>query len=294
MALGFATLLFTMTLIGCGGGGTEKDKVSDTGGKDKADVNPPAKKTALRPGKGTFTGKVTLVGEPDIAKLNDEIKKQMDKVSATDKPVCLDKAPPEQKEQQDWKIGPNKGVADVFVFFKPTSTTFFQFEDGDEVVKAAKKPVDLKQPHCAFIPHALTAFVAYRLSEKVKKETGQKLFIHNTSGIAHNTKLGDFFNETIPSSGKEVELKEVSYTPIQISCKVHPWMEAHMLVLEHPYAAVTNDKGEFEIPNVPKGKVHVVVWHGKAGYFTSAGAKGEEINLTDDKNTKDFELNAKK
>jgi len=293
MALGFATLLFTMTLIGCGGGGTEKDKVSDTGGKDKADVKQ-AKKTAVRPGKGTFKGKVTLTGDkPDIAKLNEEIHSLMAKADAMFKPVCIDKAPQDQKDQQDWRIGPDNGVKDVFVFFKPTSTTYFAFEEGDEAVKAAKKAIDLQQPHCAFVPHALTAFGGYRDSKNVKKDTGQKLFIHNTSGISHNTKFGDF-NDTIPPTGKEVELNGyISNSPIQISCKVHPWMDANMLVLDHPYAAVTNDKGEFEIKDVPKGKVNVVVWHGKAGYATPAGAKGEEIELKDGENPKNFEIKAK-
>jgi hypothetical protein len=39
------------------------------------------------------------------------------------------------------------------------------------------------------------------------------------------------------------------------------WAQADLFVCEHPYYGVTNDRGEFELPNVPPGRYELVVWH---------------------------------
>jgi len=295
VALGFSGLLVTLTLIGCAGGGKEDPK-ADGGKTDGGKTTTTEKAKPMMAGKGTFKGMVKLTGDkPDIAGLNSELKTLMEKLDATQKPTCFDKAPQAEKDQQDWKIGENDGVADVFVFFKPASGHFFAFEAGDEAVKAAKKdPIQLDQPHCAFIPHALIGFAGYRSKDNKLVPTEQKLIVHNNSDIAHNTKIGDSSNDTIGvKSQLEVPLT-ASYNPVLISCKVHPFMSATLLALEHPYAAKTNEKGEFEIKNVPAGKVMVIVWHPKAGYVNAGAGKGEEIELKDGETTKNFDLKAKK
>ncbi|HWE37464.1 MAG TPA: carboxypeptidase-like regulatory domain-containing protein [Isosphaeraceae bacterium] len=47
--------------------------------------------------------------------------------------------------------------------------------------------------------------------------------------------------------------------------QMHPWMTAWWLVLDHPYFAVTDEKGAFEIRDVPTGPQQVVVWHEALG-----------------------------
>ena len=46
--------------------------------------------------------------------------------------------------------------------------------------------------------------------------------------------------------------------------------EARQLPLDHPFAAVTNDKGEFEIPGLPAGTHRFKVWHEGAGFLQSS------------------------
>ena len=41
---------------------------------------------------------------------------------------------------------------------------------------------------------------------------------------------------------------------------IHVWMSAWWLILDHPYFAVTDDRGAFEIPDVPAGPQQVIVW----------------------------------
>ena len=53
--------------------------------------------------------------------------------------------------------------------------------------------------------------------------------------------------------------------PVQVFSNVHPWMKAWVLVLDHPYAAITDENGRFQINLIPVGDYHVRVWHEKAG-----------------------------
>jgi len=49
--------------------------------------------------------------------------------------------------------------------------------------------------------------------------------------------------------------------PISYKCSIHPWMSGYVRVFEHPYYAVTDDDGKFEIKNAPVGKFRIVFWH---------------------------------
>jgi hypothetical protein len=48
---------------------------------------------------------------------------------------------------------------------------------------------------------------------------------------------------------------------VQTKCSVHPWMNAYVAVMDHPFFAITGDAGEFEIKNVPVGTYTLEVWH---------------------------------
>ena len=41
----------------------------------------------------------------------------------------------------------------------------------------------------------------------------------------------------------------------------HVWMNAEMFVAPHPYYAVTDQDGKFEVSNVPAGQYEIVAWH---------------------------------
>ncbi|MCE9532261.1 MAG: hypothetical protein K8T89_14245 [Planctomycetes bacterium] len=42
--------------------------------------------------------------------------------------------------------------------------------------------------------------------------------------------------------------------PIQVGCTLHGWMSAWVFVVPHPWFAITDEKGEFTIKQVPPGK----------------------------------------
>jgi hypothetical protein len=41
----------------------------------------------------------------------------------------------------------------------------------------------------------------------------------------------------------------------------HVWMNAEMMVVSHPYYAVTDESGGFELTEVPPGEYQIMVWH---------------------------------
>ena len=73
-------------------------------------------------------------------------------------------------------------------------------------------------------------------------------------------------------------------TPGQVVCDIHPWMTSWWMVLDSPYFAVTDDKGNFEIKNVPAGTQKVVVWQeavAKGGFVTASSGEDMTIKAND-------------
>jgi plastocyanin len=52
---------------------------------------------------------------------------------------------------------------------------------------------------------------------------------------------------------------------VRILCNVHPTMEAFVIVLDHPFFAVPNERGVYRIPSLPVGEYRLEVWHPVAG-----------------------------
>ena len=48
---------------------------------------------------------------------------------------------------------------------------------------------------------------------------------------------------------------------VEARCEMHPWVRAYVAVFDHPYFAITDDKGSFTIDQLPAGTYTVKVWH---------------------------------
>ena len=62
---------------------------------------------------------------------------------------------------------------------------------------------------------------------------------------------------------------------MEVTCDSHPWMHAYIQILDHPYAAVTNAKGEFSMKDVPVGSYTIEAWHEALGKVKMADVKVE-------------------
>jgi beta-lactamase regulating signal transducer with metallopeptidase domain len=68
----------------------------------------------------------------------------------------------------------------------------------------------------------------------------------------------------------QVRMAVPERTPFEVRSDVHSWMRATVLVLDHPFAAVTDELGAFEIADLPPGKYAFRVWHERAGFLERA------------------------
>lgn len=55
---------------------------------------------------------------------------------------------------------------------------------------------------------------------------------------------------------------------VRLLCNVHPSMEAYIVVKEHPYFAVPDARGNYQLNQVPLGKYRLEVWHPESGTKT--------------------------
>jgi hypothetical protein len=57
-------------------------------------------------------------------------------------------------------------------------------------------------------------------------------------------------------------------------------MEGRVAVFDHPYFAITDEHGKFEIKDAPAGKFRIVAYQEKIGWRGGAkGKKGQEITI---------------
>jgi hypothetical protein len=208
---------------------------------------------------GSVKGQVTWGGKapPAVAKV--DVNK--------DQEHCLSKGPIVNEE---FVVGKNGGVRDVFVWLQKGSDFKAELPIHPSLKDIKEKKVVMDQPCCKFEPHALAI------------REGQLVIGKNSSPIAHNMKWtgrdnpGD--NKLIPAGGSlEIELV-AERLPVIVECNIHPWMNARVFVFKHPYFAVTDADGKFEIKNAPAGTYNIVMWQQGVGYV-NGGRGGQEITI---------------
>ena len=93
---------------------------------------------------------------------------------------------------------------------------------------------------------------------------------------------GDFNRLVAPDGPRVVPPSKAEKFPIEITCSIHPWMRAFVRVFDHPYYAITDHNGNFEIKNAPvlKGKLRIFIWQETGGInHGAAGRFGETIEV---------------
>jgi len=115
---------------------------------------------------------------------------------------------------------------------------------------------ELDNVKCRFVPHVQVASV------------GQWLLLKNTDPILHTAHalftMQPQFNVGL-YPGKVSRKPLVSPGVAKIICEVHSWMSAYIVVTEHPYHAITDLYGEYDIRDIPAGKYKLKVWHETLG-----------------------------
>jgi hypothetical protein len=164
----------------------------------------------------------------------------------------------------------NKGFRWAFVWLQAGPGQ--QLPINPQLQKPKNQQVEIDQPCCMFVPHALGM------------REGQVLVVKNSAPFAHNTNYASFNNpggnQLIPPGGNiQINNLKADRYPIKVACNIHGWMGAYVRVFDHPYFAVTDEDGNFEIKDAPAGNFRIVVWQESVGYVTKNRKDGEPIAI---------------
>jgi len=128
--------------------------------------------------------------------------------------------------------------------------------------------VTIDNAHCRFVPRVQVAV------------RGQTVRVRNTDPILHNAHpvlVADpevpIANLALAAQGQTMDLTRrlAAKLPasgeaiVRLGCDVHSWMRGWLVVLDHPYAAVTDAHGRFAIDDVPPGRYTIALWHERLG-----------------------------
>jgi len=152
----------------------------------------------------------------------------------------------------------NKGVKNVFVYLKTVDKASIH----ESLRKSKDAQVVFDQKGCKFEPHALVL------------RSDQEVVVKSDDPIQHNTHTYPFLNQpqntliganerggvTFPKHAQKEKL------PFEVKCDIHPWMRAWWLVVDHPYATITDADGKFKLEKLPEGEHKLVIWQEKVGY----------------------------
>ena len=194
-------------------------------------------------GRGAIKGHVRLMGKPPG---NPIVRMGMD-------PMCAKINAGKRVVQETVVTGADGGLANVFVKLQGT---FPQ-------APVPTTPVSLDQHGCVYSPRVVGA----RVGQMVQVRNGDEL-LHNVHGLSAG---GNGFNVSEPKAGmvQQFRLKDEEIM-LKVKCDVHSWMIAFVGVVSHPYFAVSNDTGTFEIDNVPAGTYSLQAWHERYGPLTQS------------------------
>jgi plastocyanin len=124
-------------------------------------------------------------------------------------------------------------------------------------------------------PGELTPAAHARMIQKSKRfdphllavEVGTSVDFPNLDPIFHNAFSnfdGQLFDIGLYPPGSSRSIRFHREGLVRVFCNIHPSMSAVIVVLATPYFAVTDEKGDFSIPNVPPGQYKLHFFHERA------------------------------
>jgi hypothetical protein len=143
-----------------------------------------------------------------------------------------------------------------------------KFEDaGTPGLSEFKYPDTLNQRMCSYEPRVFVIPAGARLAMTSEDEVGHNV---RMSGAAD-------LNIAISKGGRTTRRMEQAGV-VKLGCDIHPWMTGYIHVVRHPYYAVTDSDGRFELKDVPDGTHSIRLWH--EPWWTEDGKLASPIHST--------------
>ena len=218
----------TVVLAAAGCGGASNQPASSA---------PPAAPTDTADGPGVIAGTITFEGTPPAVR----------PLPMDSDPKCI---PEPGAASEVLVVGPDKGVKNVFVYVKDGL--------GARTYAVPATPVMLEQKGCRYIPHVFGVQAGQTIQVANNDTT-----LHNVHALPKNNREFNFGQPAnVPAVPRVFDKPEIG---LPFRCDVHGWMSAYVNVVAHPFFAVTNDAGGFEIKGLPPGTYTIELWHERLG-----------------------------
>jgi hypothetical protein len=154
---------------------------------------------------------------------------------------------PESHKTRDLErlvVGSQGGVANTVVFLRDISS--------GKAMDIPEPRRFLNQKLCRYEPHIL--LVPANGALQLKSSDATLHTVHMDGAASYNLPF-PFTNQVVTRTMQTPGL-------VNVRCNGgHTWMNAEILVVSHPYYAVTDESGNFELADVPAGKYELVAWH---------------------------------
>lgn len=160
---------------------------------------------------------------------------------------CVEAAPKDER----WLVGPSGELANVVVSLRVGQDESIPNQTQKDVTEV---PQTLTNKDCRFTPRITLMRV------------GQTLCLANDDPTTHNVAATFGRNTSLnvvlaPEKTREFLMAKPERKPMPVSCNIHPYMKGYVFVCDHPFAAVTDRNGEFEISHLPIGEWQFQFWH---------------------------------
>ncbi len=194
---------------------------------------------------GAIKGTVILKGTPP----------EMRKLAVTiDQYVCG-----KEKNAEDLLLSPQGGIRSAVVWIeKPPASA---------VAEALPSAGSMDQKECMFAPRVVIV------------PAGGRIDFLNSDRLLHNLhstpSANPPFNRTQPK-GRTIAISFSHPEIIRVTCDLHSWMKGWVVVAEHPFYALTDGAGSFELRGLPAGRYTLKAWQERLGTVSRDVVVGDQ------------------
>ena len=169
---------------------------------------------------------------------------------------------PRKARDESVLIGNNGGIANTFVFLQKALV-------GWQPTPIPTQPMVLRTEAERFVPRAFLMLAKQPLTlSAAGLKVSDNFHFGSVTNQAFNIIVAPGKTESAPAAS----VQHVEKLPRIIRSDIFPQKRAHVLLLDHPFAAITDADGRFDmdIEKLPPGTHSFIVWHEHVGYFERA------------------------
>lgn len=241
-----------------------------------APVPPPSREWAALTGQVLFPEGREIPERKEILKTDGVVK---------DAECCF--ADGRRLFHENVRIDPKtRAIANALVYLRPDlespKAPFPKEKIHASFTKAGAKEHVIDVQECQFAPRITVA----RAGDTLKFQNPAPLatnVLYEATAKGPGTKNGPFNVLLAAKTGTTKSPGPLDYgtRPDVFASSIYPWMKGYVWAFDHPYAAVTDDKGNFRIPNAPAGTWRLVLWHEEFG-FSGGTYAGSVVKIVPD------------